>query len=249
MSHPPTPSPTDQQLVKRILRGEQAAFTELVKRTEGLVAQLVFKMIRQPADRQDLTQDVYLKVFKSLPGFKFQAKLVTWVGHIAYNTCCHYLEKKQLVLIDLGSEERGNDAAHRLPRVATPVATETESMLFSQELLTILNAELEKLPPLYRTLLALYHQEELSYGEIAQITALPEGTVKSYLFRARKRLKENLLVNYQRDELCPRPTFRTSRSSNWPLPKPLRRPLRWPTCTPAPAARLRWPVTAACSRS
>lgn len=201
MSRPPTPSSTDQQLVARVLRGEHAAFTEIVRRTEGLVAQLVFKMIRQPADRQDLTQDVYLKVFKSLPGFKFQAKLATWVGHIAYNTCCHYLEKKQLVLVDLGSEAREDDAAHRLPRVATPADNETERLLFSQELAAILDAELEKLPPLYRTLVALYHQEELSYGEIAQITALPEGTVKNYLFRARKRLKENLSVNYQRDEL------------------------------------------------
>lgn len=61
---------------------------------------LVFKLIRHPADRPDLAQEVYLKVFENLAGFKFHARLSTWVGQIAYNTCLHYLAKKQLVLLD-----------------------------------------------------------------------------------------------------------------------------------------------------
>ena len=64
-----------------------------------------------------------------------------------------------------------------------------------------LSTAIEQLPPLYRTLIALYHQQELSYEEIAQITSLPDGTVKNYLFRARKLLKQHLLARYQRDEL------------------------------------------------
>ena len=100
MSNPPTSSVTDQQLVAQVLGGNTAAFGQVVQRTEGLVTQLVFKLIRHPADRPDIAQEVYLKVFKNLAGFKFQAKLSTWVGQITYNTCLHYLEKKQLVLLD-----------------------------------------------------------------------------------------------------------------------------------------------------
>ena len=204
MSNLPISPATDQQLVALVLRGNTAAFGQLVQRTEGLVTQLVFKMIRQPADRPDIAQEVYLKVFKNLAGFKFQAKLSTWVGQIAYNTCLHYLEKRRLVLVDL-SEQKPDDASEegRSPPVSLVAGPEhsPETALFDQDLASILSTAIEQLPPLYRTLIALYHQQELSYEEIAQITSLPDGTVKNYLFRARKLLKQYLLTTYQRDDL------------------------------------------------
>lgn len=191
---------SDQQLVAQIVGGNTAAFRQLVHRTEGLVTQLVYKMIRQPADRPDLAQEVYLKVFKSLPGFKFQAKLSTWVGQIAYNTCLHYLEKKQLVLVDL-SDDLPTETRWTPPALVAGSDYDPETGLFDQDLTYILSAAIDQLPPLYRTLISLYHQQELSYEEIAQITALPDGTVKNYLFRARKLLKQRLLATYQRDDL------------------------------------------------
>lgn len=200
----PTSSVTDQHLVARVLGGNKAAFGQIMQRTEGLVTQLVFKMIRHPADRPDIAQEVYLKVFKNLAGFKFQAKLSTWVGQIAYHTCLHYLERKQLVLVDL-SEQKPDDSLEegRSPPVSLVAGPDydPETALFDQDLAGILSAAIEQLPPLYRTLIALYHQQELSYEEIAQITSLPDGTVKNYLFRARKLLKQHLLASYQRDDL------------------------------------------------
>jgi RNA polymerase sigma-70 factor (ECF subfamily) len=159
-------------------------------------------MIRHPADRPDIAQEVYLKVFKNLAGFKFQAKLSTWVGQVTYNTCLHYLEKKQLVLLD-PAETTPDDAAEESRRTL-PAATsddDPETALFDQDLTNILGAAIEQLPPLYRTLISLYHQQELSYEEIAQITSLPDGTVKNYLFRARKQLKQHLLARYHRHDL------------------------------------------------
>jgi RNA polymerase sigma factor (sigma-70 family) len=197
----PTSSATDQQLVAQVLGGNTAAFGQVVQRTEGLVTQLIFKMIRHPADRPDLAQEVYLKVFKNLAGFKFQAKLSTWVGQVTYNTCLHYLEKKQLVLLD--PAEAAPDDASEDGRRAPPATSydDPEAALFDQDLAGILGAAIEQLPPLYRTLISLYHQQELSYEEIAQITSLPDGTVKNYLFRARKQLKQHLLARYQRHDL------------------------------------------------
>lgn len=199
MSQTPTFSPSDQYLVQRVLAGNHAAFGEIVKRTQGLVTQIVYKMVRHPADRPDLVQDVYLKAFRSLGGFQFQAKLSTWIGQIAYNTCLHYLEKKRLVLLDPTETAFSDTSDHASERsTAEPAA---EAALFGQDLTGILATEIERLPPLYQTLIGLYHQQELSYSEIAALTSLPEGTVKSYLFRARKRLKENILATYHRDEL------------------------------------------------
>jgi RNA polymerase sigma factor (sigma-70 family) len=204
MRNLPTSSVTDQQLVAQVLGGNTAAFGQLVQRTEGLVTQVVFKMIRHPADRPDIAQEVYLKVFKNLAGFKFQAKLSTWVGQITYNTCLHYLEKKQLVLVD-PVEPAPDDAAEEgrraPPALVAGPDSDPETALFGQDLTGILGTAIEQLPPLYRTLISLYHQQELSYEEIAQITSLPDGTVKNYLFRARKLLKQQLLARYQRDDL------------------------------------------------
>ncbi|QNE41761.1 sigma-70 family RNA polymerase sigma factor [Hymenobacter sp. NBH84] len=204
MTDLPTLPATDQQLVKQVLGGNTAAFGQIVQRTEGLVTQLVFKMIRHPADRPDIAQEVYLKVYKNLAGFKFQAKLSTWVGQITYNTCLHYLEKKQLVLVD-PAEPTPDAAAEEGRRAPPPLVADSdydpETALFSHDLADILGTAIEQLPPLYRTLISLYHQQELSYEEIAQITSLPDGTVKNYLFRARKQLKQHLLARYQRDDL------------------------------------------------
>ena len=194
----------DKLLVERILRGETPAFGILIKRTEGLVAQIVFKMVANAEDRKDLAQDVYLKTFKNLGGFEFHAKISTWVGQIAYNTCLNYLEKKKLVLVEnYYYEEAASDEynENKPLRFFSPKEDWSETRISKKETQAILAKEVESLSPLYRTLISLCHYEELSYEEMALITSLPVGTVKSYLFRARKKLKESLLSKYKKEEL------------------------------------------------
>lgn len=188
---------SDRRLVTAVLNGDRHAFGLIIKKTEGLVAQMTFKMINCPGDRKDIAQDIYLKAFKNLSSFKFQSKLSTWIGQIAYNTCLHYLEKKKLVLMDNFAE----DSEFPIGHFNKDLKNDTEDLLFNKELAAMLQAEIEQLKPLYKTLISLYHQEELSYAEIAEITSLPEGTVKNYIFRARKTLKENILLKHKRNEL------------------------------------------------
>ena len=187
----------DQRLVAAVLKGDRNAFALIIKQSEGLVAQMTFKMISSPGDRKDIAQDVYLKAFKNLRGFKFKSKLSTWIGQIAYNTCLHYLEKKKLVLLDTFEKDEEMSEEHNIGDLHNG----TEEILLGKELAGILNSEIDLLKPIYKTLVCLYHQEELSYAEIAEITSLPEGTVKNYIFRARKILKENILLKYKRNEL------------------------------------------------
>lgn len=194
----------DQPLVEKALRGDPNALKAIVKNTEGLVAQIIFKMVSIKDDRKDIAQDVYLKTFHKLHSFRFQSKLSTWVAQIAYNTCLNYIEKKKLVLMDSNNNEKETDEEQlemmgsKLPDIST---NETENFIFQKELSEILNIEIEKLSPLYKTLITLYHNEELSYAEIVQITELPEGTIKNYLFRARKTLRDNLLQTYKKELL------------------------------------------------
>ena len=95
----------DKYLVDSVLKGDNAAFATIIKKTEALVTQIVFKMISNPGDRKDLAQDIYLKAYKNLAGFKFQCKLSTWIAQIAYNSCFDHLRKKKLILPDNLHEE------------------------------------------------------------------------------------------------------------------------------------------------
>jgi len=91
-------NPADKHLVDRVLRGDNCAFGIIIKNTENLVAQILFKLVSVAEDRKDLAQDIYMKVFRNLAGFKFQSKLSTWIAQIAYNSCLSWIEKKKLVL-------------------------------------------------------------------------------------------------------------------------------------------------------
>jgi len=192
-------------LVNRVLRGETQAFATIIKNTEGLVAQIVYKLITNAEDRKDLAQDIYLKTFKSLSGFKYQSKLSTWVGKIAYNTCFNFLDKKQLVLLDnsIPENEKQESALEFFTNkfVGLSNNNNSETSLIRTERMEIVQSAIEKLPPLFKTLIMLYHYEELSYEEIAEITSLPVGTVKSYLFRSRKSLKDTILLKYKEEEI------------------------------------------------
>lgn len=183
---------SDKQLVERVLRGDHHAFGLIVKDTQKLVGQIVGRMISHAEDRKDIIQDVYLKTFKHLSGFRHAAKLSTWIGNIAYNTCINFLKRRRLRVV--GDEGFPEAAAYDYDGG-------TEALIEGRELAGIIAARIEELPPLYKILLVLFHQEGLSYSDIGQITSLPEGTIKSYLFRARKQLKESVLMQYKKDEL------------------------------------------------
>ncbi|OJV22559.1 MAG: RNA polymerase subunit sigma-24 [Dyadobacter sp. 50-39] len=191
--------PTDRLLVERVLHGNTRAFGAIIKRTEGLITQIVFRMIADKEQRADVAQDIYLKVFQKLASFRFESKLSTWIARIAYNTCINQLDKNKTAGLttyyDVPAESE-DDHFSTLDQIAD--LADPESDLFQTELTALLQSEIERLPAVYKLLITLYHQQELSYGEIGQIVALPEGTIKSYLFRARKMLKERLQIIYQK---------------------------------------------------
>ena len=194
----------DYILVDRVLSGDTNAFSIIITNTERLVAQIVFKMISNNEDKKDIAQDIYLKAFKNLSSFKYQSKLSTWIGTIAYNTCLNHIGKKKLVFIDT-TFKLENDCEEELEIINSKAQTistnDTYNLIFQKELSEILTSEIEILSPVYKTLITLYHNEELSYSEISQITSLPEGTVKNYLFRARKMLKDSILRKYTKEAL------------------------------------------------
>ena len=196
---------TDRNLVDRVLSGGNNAFGIIIKNTENLVAKIIFDMIANEGDRKDIAQDVYLKAYQKLSGFKFQSKLSTWIGQICYNTCIDHLRKKKLVLADSIFETETDSSNDILDKMNTAQGNFDEpvaALVIGKNISEIIKKKIEKLPTIYKTLISLYHNEELSYEEIGAITGLPAGTVKSYLFRARRELKNDLLLHYKKEDLC-----------------------------------------------
>ncbi len=187
---------TDKALVEQILAGEKQAFATFVERYKKLVAHVVYRMVKNETDREDVCQDVFVRIYRNLSGFQFQSRLSTWVARISFNTAINHLEKKKVDLFDDISAEHeqleDRPSGKRLPDDAM-VATDMGERV---------RLEIDKLPILYGTIVALYHLEDMSYKEIADIMNMPSGTVKSHLFRGRKLLRTRLEALYSSEDLC-----------------------------------------------
>lgn len=187
---------TDQALVTQILDGSKGAYTAFVDRYQALVSHVINRLIRNEADREDVRQDVFVKAYHNLSGFEFQSKLSTWVARIARNTALNHLEKKRVELYDDISPE--DDSIEN-----RPVALQgPDERAVQADMSARVRAEIDDLPVMYGVVLALYHLEEMSYKDMSDILQLPEGTVKSYLFRGRKMLRERLAARYPEEDLC-----------------------------------------------
>lgn len=183
-------------LIKKINSGDTRAFQSLIEDFQRLVYHIVFRMVANAADRQDVCQDIFVKVYQNLSQFQHESKLSTWIAKIAYNTAINHLKKKKVPLFDDRAVE-GESIETQMSGYAGP-----DDFAEERDLSDRLKKEIEQLPMQFRTILTLYHLEEMSYSEIAEILKLPAGTVKSYLFRARKLLKERLVSKYQLEEAC-----------------------------------------------
>jgi len=186
-----TSSMNDSELISQILNGNMNAFTFLVNRYQKLVVHITGRLIQRHDELEDVCQEVFLKVFQNLEKYRNECKLSTWIATIAYNTSINYLRK-----FKKGDKVNPDESA------ALRNLTDYRSENYEQtDLHRYIRDQIELLPVQYRTVITLFHLEEFSYQEIEQITGMPEGTIKSYLFRAKALLKEKLKFVVDEDSL------------------------------------------------
>ena len=178
------------KLIVRILDGERKAFEELVRQYERLVAQIVFRIIPNRDDGEDICQDVFVKIYEKLDSFRGDCKLSSWIGRIAYNTSINYIQKKKVPLFEDNSQDGETVDSCEGNTIGPDESTQNNDISIR------LYQEIDRLPVKYGLVLTLHHMCELGYTEISKMVDLPEGTVKSHIFRARKMLKERLLDRY-----------------------------------------------------
>jgi len=181
----------DAELINQVLKGNSNAFTFLVNRYQKLVVHITGRLIQRQDELEDIWQEVFMKVYQNLGKYRNECKLSTWIATIAYNTSINYLRK-----FKKGDEVNPDDSA------ALRNLTDLRPGDYEKaDLHRYIREQIELLPVQYRTVLTLFHLEEFSYQEIEQITGMPEGTIKSYLFRAKALLKEKLKFIVDEDSL------------------------------------------------
>jgi RNA polymerase sigma factor (sigma-70 family) len=171
---------TVEKTIKKILSGDEDAFSILVDLYKNRVFSLAYRMIASAEESEDLAQEVFLKVYNNMRYYDpKKAGFSTWIYRITYNQCVDYLRKKKNTI--------------PLEENMLPVFSETpEEKVITCEEMQNLNKAVHDLPEDYRIPLILYHFHGLSYKEICQVMDVPMTIVKNRLFRARKMLKETL---------------------------------------------------------
>jgi RNA polymerase sigma factor (sigma-70 family) len=181
-------------LIDDAIAGKQEAYQKLMTKYRQLIYNLIFRMIRNKEDVQDLTQEAFIKAFNSLEKFDKQFSFSTWLFKIATNNCIDYLRKKKLHTFsidkDIGTDD--DDYQFEIPDTETI----PDKNILDKERKKILEEAIENLPNKYKSVILLRHRDEKDYEEIAKKLKIPLGTVKAHIFRGRE-----LLNKYLRDKL------------------------------------------------
>ena len=182
----------DRALVEAVLANRAGAFEQLVRDYQGLCWHVIQRMVRHPEDTRELCQEAFLRVHRYLHQYRFDSPLKSWIGQVAYSVAKRHLERKRIALADVhvGGGMDEDDGPSLLDNLGDGTDLQDAHAQAGEE--RELHAAIEQLPPLQRTILTLYHLEGLPIGEIATITGLAEGTIKSHLFRSRNKLREIL---------------------------------------------------------
>lgn len=169
----------DEEIITRVLDGDTEAFSELVRRHTWRVKRIGLSFFRDIEEAEDFTQDVFVKAYLALAGFKGHAKFSTWLLRIAYNAA-------------INAKQRRRDAFRLDPEMEIEGAPGEDELHLRAETARAVRAAMAELPERQAVCIELYFFYDLPYAEIAEITGFPVNTIKSHVFRAKKLLRERL---------------------------------------------------------
>ena len=181
----------DQVLVERVQSGDRQAFGLLVEKYQRKLLRLVSRLVRDPAEAEDVVQEAFIKAYRALPNFRGDSAFYTWLYRIGVNTAKNWLSargRRATALSSADNEEaEGFDEADLLRDSDTP-----ERMLMTKQIAETVNRAMEALPEELRVAITLREIEGLSYEEISGVMECPIGTVRSRIFRAREAVAKEL---------------------------------------------------------
>ena len=203
-------------LVKRIQAGDINAFEDIVNRYKDKAMTLAMRILRNDEDAEDALQEAFIKAFRAIVDRQFEerSRFSTYFYRIVYNTAIDFYKKHRSKTYSLISiDEKRTDDEGNLADISgfemeidrnkyyMSSAFDIDKKAVENEVQTIINKYLEKIPEKYSTILTLFYINDLSHDEIAETLKLPLGTVKNRIFRAKDRLKEILMTKYSETDM------------------------------------------------
>ncbi|HEX6431207.1 MAG TPA: sigma-70 family RNA polymerase sigma factor [Niastella sp.] len=177
--------PGDNEIINRVLRGEQALYAELVKRYQSFVFTIVLRYTHNREDAEEIAQDVFVKAYRSLADFRGESKFSTWLYTIVTTTCITFLRKKKLPIHSLDNEQVFEVADNQNSSFRANQVEQKSKVQVINEAIKLLSVDDARI-------ITLFYQAEQSLEEIGRITGVDPNTAKVKLHRARQRLKEKM---------------------------------------------------------
>lgn len=182
----------DNEIISRVLQGEQNAYAELVSRYQSYVFTLILRMVKSREDAEEIAQDVFVKAYRSLADFRGESKFSTWLYTITNTTSITFLRKKKLEVQSLDNE--------KVFEVADSKDSGFRANLIEQKSrVNMVNEAIAMLGPDDAEIITLFYKAEQNLEEISRILRLETNTVKVRLHRARARLKEKMEKNFSEE--------------------------------------------------
>jgi RNA polymerase sigma-70 factor, ECF subfamily len=185
---------TDSVIIAQILAGNTRQFGTLVDRYKDRAFALACRLLKSREEAEETVQDAFAKAYRSLAGFRGESGFGTWFYRILYNSCMTRMSRRPESMLSLQAAEVTGEAA-----VADPDEPDLLENIVTEERYALVNAEIEKLPEKFRTVLVLFYVQEQRYEEIALVLGVPVSTVKTHLFRARVLLRKRLNDRYNEE--------------------------------------------------
>ncbi len=181
---------SSSDLIKQAIEGDETAYKQLMTNYHGAIFNLLYKMVRNKEETEDLVQEAFMKAFAALPSFNEEYAFSTWLYKIAINNCIDHMRKKRLKTYSINKPVQSKDG--ELDREFPDTSMSPDRDVLNEERTLLIEAAIDELPENYKVAIVLRHSEEKSYEEIAEILNIPLGTVKARIFRAREMLKKKL---------------------------------------------------------
>ncbi|MFN8179110.1 MAG: sigma-70 family RNA polymerase sigma factor [bacterium] len=193
----------DRELVRRALEGDETAFATIVRHYERGLYNLAFRMVRDSELARDLTQEIFVRVHRSLARYDPVYPFPSWIYRVASNLCIDWIRRRKIETVSLDAPLPGGGEEDAPSREMEGDAPDPSEELERRERAAMLASALAKLPESHRLVLLLRHQRELSYEEIAVALDVPLGTVKARIHRAREAFRKVLLRDHDVEDLEP----------------------------------------------
>ena len=182
----------DNEIISKVLRGEQSQYAELVTRYQNFVFTIISRYTNSREDAEEISQDVFVKAYRNLADFRGDSKFSTWLYTIANTTCISFLRRRKLETYSLDHEKVFEAADNRESGMMANQVEQKSKWEMVNRAIKLLNPDDAKV-------ILLFYKAEQSLGEIGQITGMAPNAVKVKLHRARQRLREKMETHFARE--------------------------------------------------